>query len=118
MIAENGGNGENAKLEARVGYRQAIGTISKAKTLLTAEVERQSKSTPPLAKASDLEDLRKDATLLMARVSTKRGCISARVSDHYPALVRCQCDSRLYLVRFQKEQNSVSISTLFLVFPF
>ena len=42
------------------------------------------------AELLDLEDLRRQATLSLARILTKQGCVSAKAGDHDLALVRFQ----------------------------
>ena len=81
---------------SRVSYRQAVGMLSETNVLLTAEIERKQELTQTIvregidAEVHDLKGLRNAATLSLARVTMKLGCVSATVGDHYPALVRCQ----------------------------
>ena len=65
-------------------YQQAAGMVSEIKALLAAKIKSESELTPNL---HNLKGLSKTATLSLARISLKQGCVSSKANDHYPALV-------------------------------
>ena len=81
---------------ARDGYRQAVDTASKARALIARwpELAGDKSAAGNPEEPRELQDAM-TYLCIKARVSTKLGRISARVGDHYPALVRCQ--KELYL---------------------
>ena len=87
---------------SHINYRKAAEIVAETKDLLTAEIEERqcrrgqkgkeggaaSSEETSEAEVHDLVDLLKEATLLLARLLAKQGCVSAKFGNHDLALVR------------------------------
>ena len=77
-----------------VSYRQAVDVVSETKALLAADIKRKLELARPSvqrgtdAEVGNMKNLYNEATVSLARISTKQGCVSAKANNHYPALVR------------------------------
>lgn len=98
-LSHTGAGTHNATDESdfsHVNYRQAVTVVSEAKEQLMVDITERSGG---LTGASSMEvtktevaalnNLLNEATLSLARILTKQGCVSAKFDNHYLALVRC-----------------------------